>query len=465
MTRALTTNAVKRIITKGLTGWEAGKLILQDMIDGYFGRESVLTESDMTALRHAPMEAVDIRDYNMFMALCRGSHVGYMLGQWACLDACLEIGVLDHLLQDVDKRRTVELFESSGPHVVTRKQYEDIVAAQRQKKLEYEYTLGYVIEERFYAIAPPEARTAIDDAGVDIETVEDFVSAVPKKYAGLCEQAIDEIRRLQTSGKLPAVCHKADARQAKPVLAKWKRGQLSAQDTMKLVDMLYVTGKQLYDCAELPEWKGFVDQYQRHWFDDDERFRHVYAVVEAAPEIWLDKKGDYKGPPKPSEWITRSAELILGLVSHDDKPKRSIEQVGSELRDRLDTAEQNIRFFLAIKAVLDAAADAVGLDVPDDEGVLAAPHRRLGAFIALYNIRLAELKEERRSWESNETRLEKALKMLPAIDVEKLRPSPDSLKQLKGKILEDASGEEWLRTKVRSLQCGDGFRFEELLDG
>ena len=41
--------------------------------------------------------------------------------------------------------------------------------------------------------------------------------------------------------------------------------------------------------------------------------------------------------------------------------------------------------------------------------------------------------------------------MLPAIDVEKLRPSPDSLKQLKDEILDDARGEEWLRAKVRSL--------------
>ena len=88
----------------------------------------------------------------------------------------------------------------------------------------------------------------------------------------------------------------------------------------------------------------------------------------------------------------------------------------------------------------------------------------LGANIALYNIRLEELKDELKSWESGETRLEKALKMLPAIDTEKLRPSPDSLKQLKSEILKDTRGEEWLRTKVLSLECGDGFNFKELLN-
>ena len=156
--------------------------------------------------------------------------------------------------------------------------------------------------------------------------------------------------------------------------------------------------------------------------------------------------------------------MLGGQINSHGKPGKSIEQVRAELRDRLDTAEQNIRLFLAIKAVLDAAADAVGLDVPRDEGLLAGPNRRLDAFITPYNLRLADLQEERKSWESGETRLEKALKMLPAIDVDRLRPSPDSLKQLKDKVLEDARGEEWLRAKVRSVRCGDGFAFGELLD-
>ena len=53
--------------------------------------------------------------------------------------------------------------------------------------------------------------------------------------------------------------------------------------------------------------------------------------------------------------------------------------------------------------------------------------------------------------------------MLPAIDPEKLRPSPNSLKQLKGEILKDAQGEEWLREKVLALKYDDGFSFKELM--
>ncbi len=459
MTRTVT--AVKRIITKGLTGWEAGKLLLQDLIDTFLRRDSVLSEADMEALHQAPMEGADIRDYNMFIALCRGFHRGYALAEWACKDACLQISFLDRALQDVEKRRTVELFESFGPRVVTRKQYEDIVAAQREKKLEFEYSLGYVIEKRFYAVAPPEAEKEIDEAGVDIESLADLIAAMPETYADIGKQAIDEIHRLHTTGRLPAVYHEEGAKEVEPLLSRWKEAGLSSQEATKLLDMLYVTGQQLYDCEELPEWREFIERYQQHWFDGDERFRHAYAVLEDCPQAWLDKNGYYKEPMRPSEWITRSTELFLGLVNHNDKAKKSIERVGAELREGLETAELNIRMFLAIKAVLDTAADAVGLEVPRDEGLLASANARLDAFIHLYNIRLQELKEERKS---GATRLEKALRMLPAIEVDKLRPSPDSLKQLKDQILDNAQGEEWLRAKVRSLICGDGVRFKELME-
>lgn len=40
MTRTVTKKAVKRVITKGLTGWGAGKLVLQDFIDSYHNRDS-----------------------------------------------------------------------------------------------------------------------------------------------------------------------------------------------------------------------------------------------------------------------------------------------------------------------------------------------------------------------------------------------------------------------------------------
>jgi hypothetical protein len=466
MTRTVTITAVKRIITKGLTGWEAGKLMLQDVIDCYYGRDSVLTEADIDAIRHARMEGADVRDYNMFMALCRGFHMGYILGEWTCTDACLHISSLDRLLEEAEKRRTVELFESFGPRVVTRKQYEDIVAAQKEKKLAFEFSLGYMIEERFYAIAPDGVREEIDDLGLDIESAEEFMNVTQDKYDELYGQAVAEIRKLCTTGKLKPTYYDEDAETARSLLNKWKKKALPVKETVKLVDVLFVTGEELYNCDELPEWKDYVDRYQQYLFgDEDERFQHVYAVLDHCPEVWLAENGDYEGLGKPSEWITRRTESFLGLSSGDKKPKKSIKTVGAILRDKLDTAEQNIRFFLGVKTILDAAAEAVGLDVPSNEGVLMAANVRLDAFISLYNMRLKKLSEKRKPWESAESRLEKTLKMLPAIDPEKLRPSPAFLRQLKRSVLDCPQGEEWLRTKIFSLEYDDDFSFDRTPDG
>ena len=465
MTRTVTPTAVKRIITKGLTGWEAGKLVLQDLIDSYHKRNSALTEADLDAIHNMRMQGTDVSDYNMFMALCRGFNRGHIMGEWACVDAGLQISNLDGIFRDAKKRRTVELFESSGPRIVTRKQYEDIIAAQKQKKLAFEYNLGYVIEERFYTIAPPEAREEIDEICPDVETAEDFASAIPKKYKVVLKQAVDEIRRLYTSGKLPATFNKADTKEAEPLLVKWKAGRLPEKDTLKLVDMLYIKGQRLYDSEDLPEWKGYANKYHQYMFgDEDECFQHVYAILEDYNGVWVDKNGYYKGPPKASKFVARDSEYLLGLIDHDDRPKNSIETVATELRDRLDTAEQNIRMVLAVKAILDATAEAVGLNIPSKHGELPIPIIRIGAFAGMYNLRLESIKEKRLPWESGETPLDKALKRLPALDLEKLKPSPDSLQELKGNILKDAQGERWLQKKMSSLEYEDGFSFKELMD-
>jgi len=463
MAQTVTAKAISRIITKGLTGWEAGKLVLQDFINEYYGKDSILTEADRTSITNTPLQGDDVRDYNMFMALCRGFYKGCMFAEWSCTDACLKISLLDQILQDADRRRMIELFESAGPKIVSLKQYEDIVEAQRKKKLEFEYNLGYVIEERFYAIAPEGVRAEIEGLGIDIESAEDFATAVNNKYADLYKQAESEIHKLYFEGKLKAVYYEKDKDDFKTLINNWKEQKLSDKEVLKLVDLLFVSGQQLYDCKELPEWKNYIDKYCQYLFgDEDKRFQHVYAILDNYSGVWLDERGFYKNLPKASEYITRDTERLLGLIDFNNRTKKSIESVGNGLKDRLGIAELNIRQFWATKIILDTVAGAIELDVPVSEGIFTDQYIRLNAFITVYNFRLERACEGKFSWEAKETKLEKVLKMLPAIDLEKLKPSLDSLKKLKDEILKDAHGENWLRTKILSLEYDDGFNFASL---
>ena len=124
------------------------------------------------------------------------------------------------------------------------------------------------MEERFYFLAPSEARNEIDELCVDIESAESFVSVVPDKYSTFCEQAIEEIRTLYIEGKLKAVYQDEDENKVKPLLAKWSKDELSIEETLKLVDKLFVTGQQLYECEKLPEWKNT-------WMN----IRYTYSVM------------------------------------------------------------------------------------------------------------------------------------------------------------------------------------------
>ena len=53
--------------------------------------------------------------------------------------------------------------------------------------------------------------------------------------------------------------------------------------------------------------------------------------------------------------------------------------------------------------------------------------------------------------------------MLPYIDLDRPKPSSYSLKKLKDEILINAHEEDWLRTKMLSLEYNDGFSFESLI--
>ena len=285
MTKTVTAKAISRIITNGLTGWEAGKLILQNFIYEYYGKNSAFTEADRAFIQNIQHQGNDVTDYNMFMALGRGFYKGSMFAEWLCTDACLRISLLVQILQDADRRRMIELFESAGPSIVTRKQYEDIVEAQRKKKLEFEYNLGYVIEQKFYAIAPEGVRNEIESLGIDIESAEDFATAVNDKYADLYKQAESEIHKLYFEGKLKAVYYEKDKVDFGILINNWKEQKLSEKEILKLVDKIFVSGQQLYECEHLPEWKDYIDKYDQYLFgDEDKRFQHKYVIIEDCPE-------------------------------------------------------------------------------------------------------------------------------------------------------------------------------------
>jgi hypothetical protein len=67
MARRLTKEAIRKLLTKGLTGWEAGKLLLQNLVDANCNKPSLLSDADISAIENAPMRHLDARNYNTLM--------------------------------------------------------------------------------------------------------------------------------------------------------------------------------------------------------------------------------------------------------------------------------------------------------------------------------------------------------------------------------------------------------------
>jgi hypothetical protein len=464
MARMVTSTAVKKIITKGLTGWEAGKLLLQNLVDTHCNKPPLLSEADIFAIENMSMQSQDAKDYNILMGLGRRLEKGLMICHMACNEACLDISFLVTLIRDACNHKTSELLSSFLPRIVTRKQYDDIVSAQKQKKLEFEYSLGYAMEERFYFLAPRGARNEIDELCVDIESAESFVSVVPDKYSAFCEQAIREIHTLYIDGKLKAVYQKEDEEQVKPLLGKWSNNELSMKETLKLVDMLFVTGQHLYECEELPEWKKYMDEYQIYLFgDDDKRFWHNYAILEDCPESWLDDNGYYENPLPPGKWMTRRIEIALGLQATEGKKVKSIRLVSSELQAVLNRVALNTRIFLALRVILEVAINRVGLYISEKEWTLSDLNEKLELYAEEYNHKLSEVKEKSKWWNSGENKLEKVLKTLSLIDISKFEPLTESVEKLKNNILDGVRDSMWLREKSLSLEYDDGFDFRQFM--
>ena len=463
MTRRLTKEAIRKLLTKGLTGWESGKLVLQDFADRYRKNPPFLTDADVSEIKRGLSGEKNINDYNDLMAMGKGIERGLMVCSMTWPEACLDLCTLIEMLNLVEKKNVIELFASCKPRVVTAKQYQDIVAAQREKKLKFEYCLGYVIEERFYAIAPAGVREEIDGLGIDIESAESFAAAVPEKYAKLYKQSVSEVHKLYIEDKLKAVYHDEDTKVVESLLNEWKKQNLSDKDVMKLVDMLFVTGQRIYDCDELPEWKDYMDKYNKYLFgDEDERFRYSYAILEDCPECWMDEQGYYKSPISTGEWIIRTTELIWGLRAIENEKPRSVQSVSQMFLAILNRAELNIRIFLGVKTVIDTASEIVGVSFSDDAGVMDSEFKRMEAYIGDYNKGLQSLKGERRRGNAKESKLEKVLKTLPLIDIAQLKPSAESIEWLKNNIITNNDRDEWLQEKVHSLEYDDGYSFASL---
>lgn len=338
---------IKRLLSQGLTGWQAGLLVFEDSWRETVGADSLLTEKDISLLKSGLRTQKDTQDYNKLIGAYRIADFIERQADMAIMSAAyfLErvagIGYLEFssLMTRIALR--------SMPLPVTEKELKSLKAQQRRSLLKRHYCLEQVISWRAYAQAPEELiEEKIDDDKWTIET------DAPELY----RQAEAEIQALIGAGKLkPAkldiLASSEEVRSGSRQDVEWwpKEHEWTPEKTEKKLQT-YIQGSQLYKLG-WPEWREEIDTFkpyllgEEHWLTDEAP--HYVAIVQEPQSHDLDKRGHFK-KDFMNHWPLRDS-------SQDSRPLTEISSDNAEL------AISQIKKALVRRKVLEELGKVTGL--------------------------------------------------------------------------------------------------------
>lgn len=349
---------IKKILSKGLTGREAGKLVFQDNWLADTGRGGFLKDRDISSIKAGLRSDKDIKEYNSYVRLYK--YVDYTLKEVriSSLEAESYLSYIYLLLQPYERAEAYRLAYMFIPAIVTQKQYEELSAKQKDIMLKRAMSL----QELISILSGVELEYILDED--EPEPVIDF-----QKDEKLI-QAVEKVKELLKSGKLkPLKLEKWDdyyqahklkipaqpVKEVVEMLDKILAGELQydEDDSLRLT---VFRGQNLYEIEELEGWiKEEIEEYSPNWDVETGarpegmmQSRYVAIIQNPLPED-LDKRGywierDYLGSYRKPD-TKRDSGLITGLM---------------------DASKERIKGFLAVQSVLEAICKVIEVDFLED---------------------------------------------------------------------------------------------------
>ena len=349
---------IKKILSKGLTGREAGKLVFQDNWLADTGRGGFLKDRDISSIKAGLKTDRDIKEYNSYIRLYK--YVDYTLKEVriSSLEAESYLYYIYLLLQPYERAETYRWTSMYIPAIVTQKQYEELSAKQRDIMLKRAMSL----QELISILSGVELEYILDED--EPEPVIDF-----QKDEKLI-QAVEKVKELLKSGKLkPLKLEKWDdyyqahklkipaqpVKEVVEMLDKILAGELQydEDDSLRLT---VFRGQNLYEIEELEGWiKEEIEEYSPNWDVETGarpegmmQSQYVAIIQNPLPED-LDKRGywierDYLGSYRKPD-TKRDSGLITGLM---------------------DASKERIKGFLAVQSVLEAICKVIEVDFLED---------------------------------------------------------------------------------------------------
>ena len=351
---------IKKILSKGLTGKQAGRLTFQDNWLTDTQRGGVLTEKDHSYIRSGLKNEADRQDYNSYIRLY--NYVDYTLkeARIVALEAETYLHIANRILDTYAVSEAFMLAEVYIPAIVTQKQYEELKAKQRALKMDQVSSL----QELISYLAEVDFEIIVDEDEPEPELEIDF------QHDERLREAVSTIQELLRAGKLHPLKLKKredyyDGHKlkipAQPVqeviemLDKFLTGELQYGEDDSL-RMTVFRGKNLYELEELEGFiKSWIEEYTPNWDEETSarplgrmQSQHV-AIIQNPQPSNLDERG---------YWIEPD---YLGLDVEMDTKRDS-----ESLTIFMNTIRERIKGFLAVKSVLEAISKVIELDFLED---------------------------------------------------------------------------------------------------
>lgn len=427
---------IKKILSKGLTGKQAGRLTFQDNWLTDTQRGGVLTEKDHSYIRSGLKNETDRRDYNSYIRLY--NYVDYTLkeARIVALEAETYLHIAYRILDGYAVSEAFRLAEMYIPAIVTEKQYEELKAKQRERKLKDVLSL----QEFISLLSEVDFEIIVDDDEPEPESEIDFQNDERLR------EAVSTLQELLRAGKL----HPLKLKKREDYWDGHKL-KIPAQPVQEVIEMLdkYLTGELQYgedDSLRLTvfRWseaynvegigeniRRSLDEYIPALYDEDStrqagRMQSSYiAIIQNPGDSWIDERGYWK-------------ELdYLGLVGID--AVKNTERDTKSLKIFMNSSRERIKGFLAIKSVLEAISKVIDVDFLED---LQQWEEELQAIVEAVN---AEINRLDGKWE----RL--GLPELKPIKIGRMKATPATIKYFRERMAL-ALGDNWWEAPRDNLQ-------------
>lgn len=405
---------ISKILSKGLTGKEAGKLVLEDnwLVDHM--REGFLSPKDLSAIKAGLKSTRDIEDYNSYIETYRIIDYTLKDAHIQALETQIKLGAIIQLISMYVYGYTSEIDKITTPIIMTEKQYQDHKASQRKELLQELSSLDEIMLSRAYEITPEEIQDQEPDG-------EYTLTWLKRDHPDIWKEIVSSILELLRTGKLrPALITGKDKEDLDDLWNKIKELResqsiymISSEELLKrtkdgsypteedraldietkklnkqeeaLLQSLYKAGKGKSQDILISSLEKILEGSMSQEEEDDILLyafcsgEDLYKTGLPEQVKWIDEYKHGYSSTEDGEDMLRGVAILkdpspsqLDDRGHYQKQhsrkefEKAINSVGLDLRGSIKGTKEKIKTVLSFHSITESISEVIGIDFAED---------------------------------------------------------------------------------------------------